>query len=194
MASFDIDLVPLRPNKPELSRTVLAAAWPLTACLSIPMMRLGAAVLLILPGPVAAARADAPDAASETVDRRVAEILAKAADAYAVAPASSASRCDAPAADPASNEIVVCSRNTTRDQRIDSSAESDPHSRAALHALASGGRHTPWVSNLPDCTVERCIRIGGAPPPIHLIDLAKIPEPPPGSDADKIARGEKRAD
>ena len=35
-----------------------------------------------------------------------------------------------------------------------------------------------------------CLTVGKVPPPIYYIDLSKIPEAPPGSDADKIAKGE----
>ena len=38
-----------------------------------------------------------------------------------------------------------------------------------------------------------CFTVGKVPPPIYYIDLSKIPLPPPGSDAEKIAKGEMRA-
>jgi hypothetical protein len=34
----------------------------------------------------------------------------------------------------------------------------------------------------------KCIRGGYAPPPVYYIDVTKLPEPPPGSDAEKIAK------
>ena len=50
----------------------------------------------------------------------------------------------------------------------------------------------PNVSGLPDCS-SGCIRVGKTPRRPLLIDLDTIPEAPPGSDADRIARGEMAA-
>ena len=52
----------------------------------------------------------------------------------------------------------------------------------------------PNVSGLPDCRQQSaCIGFGKKPPDPLIIDLKAIPEPPPGSDADLIARGLKPA-
>lgn len=50
----------------------------------------------------------------------------------------------------------------------------------------------PNVSGLPDCS-RGCIGFGSAPAPMYFFDITKLPEAPPDSDADKIARGEIRA-
>jgi hypothetical protein len=139
------------------------------------------------------AQVGAPAAAQDATDKRVQELIAQERDTYGPPPLPST---DAPRQgcdDSKTAEIVVCGRERVRNQRIPSTAESDPNSREAQHALNSGGARTPWVSNLPDCSVERCTRIGKAPPPIYIIDMKAIAEPPADSDADKIARGEMRA-
>lgn len=88
------------------------------------------------------------------------------------------------------NEIVVCAQDESRFRAL-STAEEDPESDAALN---DGLPRAPDFSGGP-CNPKHvgCITGGWAPPPIYLIDLEAIPEPPPGSDADKIARGEMRA-
>lgn len=50
----------------------------------------------------------------------------------------------------------------------------------------------PNVSGLPDCS-RGCIGFGSAPTPMYFFDITKLPEAPPDSDADRIARGEIRA-
>jgi len=89
-------------------------------------------------------------------------------------------------------DIVVCAPDN--DQfRIKSTAEEDPNSRQALD---DGRLHPPNVSGLPDCSPgskNGCIGIGRAPPPLYIIDLDAIPQAPAGSDADKVAKGEMRA-
>ena len=51
----------------------------------------------------------------------------------------------------------------------------------------------PNVSGLPDCSQATCIKMGRQPRQVNLIDLDAIPEAPPGSDADRIAKGEMAA-
>lgn len=99
-------------------------------------------------------------------------------------------RCEAPRG----NDIVVCARNN--DQfRAQSSSDEDPTSSAGTN----DGRLTP-----PDVAGNGIFKgkptMGGMclippcpPPPVYMIDLSTIPEAPPGSDADKIAKGEVRA-
>jgi hypothetical protein len=58
-----------------------------------------------------------------------------------------------------------------------------------------GVPRAPNVSGLPDCaTALFCAQhLGAKPRQLYIIDLKAIPEPPPGSDADKIAKGEMAA-
>ena len=88
--------------------------------------------------------------------------------------------------------IVVCAKDHTARYRVPSSIDDNPRSHAAR---SDGALHAPNVSlNRCDHVEEvHCQYKGYAPPPIYYIDLAKIPLPPPGSDADKIAKGEMRA-
>ena len=87
------------------------------------------------------------------------------------------------------SEIVVCAQDESQFRAL-STAEEDPTSDAALD---DGLPRAPDFSKRCDPTYIGCITSGWAPPPIYLIDLKAIPEPPPGSDADKIAKGEMRA-
>ena len=88
-----------------------------------------------------------------------------------------------------SREIVVC-------------ADPDKNTRDRLplrKELDSAKSTRTGVPRAPDLDGIKCRpgadgvcrgNIGRAPPPIYYIDLSKIPEAPPGSDADKIAKGE----
>ena len=102
--------------------------------------------------------------------------------------------CDNP--DPLAPEgegtIVVCRRVNRDKYRVPSTAESDPKSAQALH---DGLPRAPYVGSIPDCATPgvHCMRMGHAPSPIYYIDLSKLPMPPPGSDADLIAKGEAPA-
>ena len=56
-------------------------------------------------------------------------------------------------------------------------------------------RVAPDVSGLPSCAgATMCAQhLGRKPRQLYIIDLKAIPEPPAGSDADKIAKGEMAA-
>lgn len=77
------------------------------------------------------------------------------------------------------SEIVVCvEHEDPAKQYVPSDTDSgDPD---------DGVPRAPNVSGLP----SGGMRIGKTPRHPLVIDLSKIPEPPPDSDADKIARGE----
>lgn len=90
--------------------------------------------------------------------------------------------------DPLNDAIVVCARDESPRYRIPSTQDDNPRSDAALK---TGQLVPPDVSGLPKCGV--CIRGGWAPPPVYYIDVTKLPEPAPGTDAWKIAHGEMRA-
>ena len=80
------------------------------------------------------------------------------------------------------DEIVVCAEHEDpAKQYVPSDADSgDPD---------DGVPRAPDVTGLP----SGGMRIGKTPRHPLIIDLKSIPEAPPGSDADKIARGEKAA-
>jgi hypothetical protein len=85
-------------------------------------------------------------------------------------------------------EIVVCARNHSDRYRIPSTSAENPNSPEALR---TGALHPPDVYSHPSDGVK--IGFGHVPPPIYYIDTTKLPMPPPGSDADKIAKGEMAA-
>ena len=82
------------------------------------------------------------------------------------------------------DEITVCAPDHGADQRVPSSTESDPTSRAALR---DGRPHAPQLDGGYCAT---CKHFGNVPPPVYYFDIKALPEAPEGSDADKIAKGE----
>lgn len=89
-----------------------------------------------------------------------------------------------------SQEIVVCI-DRGEDQRIPSTAESDPTSHEALY---DGVPRAPQLDR-GSCKGQPGCMIGGwAPPPVYYIDVKALPQAPKGSDADLIAKGEKAED
>jgi hypothetical protein len=89
-----------------------------------------------------------------------------------------------------SEEIVVCV-DRGEDQRVPSTAESDPTSREALF---DGVPRAPQLDRGSCKGQAGCITGGWVPPPVYYIDLAALPQAPTGSDADLIAKGEKAED
>ena len=84
------------------------------------------------------------------------------------------------------DEIVVCGPQVDPDRyRVPSPTDQG--------RTDDGVPRAPNVSGLPDCSRATCIRVGKQPRQVNLIDLGAIPEAPPGSDADKIAKGEMAA-
>jgi hypothetical protein len=86
------------------------------------------------------------------------------------------------------DQIVVCARHEDpRTQYVPSSTDNGD--------TYDGVPHAPNVSGLPDCAAATvCAQhLGKQPRQLYIIDLKAIPEPPAGSDADKIARGEMAA-
>ncbi|WP_305097412.1 hypothetical protein [Croceibacterium aestuarii] len=87
--------------------------------------------------------------------------------------------------EPTGNEIVVCR------EAVDPDKYSVP-SDADLGVVKDEIPRAPDVSGLPDCSKpSTCMAIGEKPRDPLIIDLDAIPEAPPGSDADLIARGLK---
>lgn len=144
------------------------------------MRRLGLAVLLALSHP-ALAQTD-PDAA----DRRVAEMLLQAKAVYGVP--DPRERCRPK---PGSDEIVVCV-DRGEDLKVDR-GDPDPNTLEGRRALDGGIPRAPQFDRGSCRGKPGCITGGWAPPPVYYVDVTKLPEPPEGSDADKIAKGEMEA-
>src|SRR3546814_289347 len=85
-------------------------------------------------------------------------------------------------------DIVVCA-DRPDEFRMPSTADSDPNSKEALD---DGRLHTPDVSGGGIFKGKPTMGFGKVTVP-YMIDLSSIPEAPEGSDADKVAKGEKRA-
>ncbi len=134
-------------------------------------------VMLVNQTPAAAQEQSDADA-----DASAAARIAEARATYLPAPRQR-STCNK---DADSTEIVVCAPDRGEDQRVPSSADSDPRSRSALR---TGMPSAPNVSGLPDCS-SGCIGMGWAPPPVYYIDVKALPQAPEGSDAEKVAKGE----
>ncbi len=128
---------------------------------------------------IAALLAPANAVAQDAADKRVAEMMANARDAYAVP--KKPTRCQETAV---AGEIVVCGREDDGSNRIEGDAGSTntgvPHTDVGTHSNLGG-------VSVRGCFLQKC------PKPVYLIDLSKIPLAPAGSDADKIAKGEMRA-
>jgi hypothetical protein len=86
-----------------------------------------------------------------------------------------------------SGDIVVCAPDHGEDQRIPPTSESDPNSREALR---DGIPHAPQFDK---GYCAKCAHFGKVPPPVYYFDIRALPEPPKGSDADQIAKGEMPA-
>jgi hypothetical protein len=139
-------------------------------------------LLLVLAEPAPAQTGDEIDA---RVEQRIAEARAKFG-----APAPRR-RCESDSSD--DDAIVVCAPDRGEDQRVPSTAETDPNSLAARLYLDNGVPRAPQLDRGSCKGQAGCIVGGWAPPPVYYIDLRAIPEAPEGSDADKIAKGEMPA-
>lgn len=109
-----------------------------------------------------------------------------------VLPKPPAKRCS-PTAKDGAKEIVVCGEQDDAEFRVKSSAELDPTSKEATD---DGQLHAPDVSGdgifKGPATIGGLCLIGGCPPPpAYMIDFDELPDAPPGSDADRISKGEK---
>jgi len=105
------------------------------------------------------------------------QALENARAVYSAAPHKAA-----PCPESTGDEIVVCAEHEDpATQHVPSDSDSgDPR---------DGVPRAPDVSGLP----SGGMRIGKTPRHPLIIDLSKIPEAPAGSDADRIAKGEKAA-
>jgi len=138
---------------------------------------------------VALTLAASPLAAQETDTTET----AAAPPAYGPAlPKPPPKRCS-PTAKDGAKEIVVCGAQDDAEFRVKSSAELDPNSKEATD---DGQLHAPDVSGdgifKGPATISGLCLIGGCPPPpAYMINFDELPDAPPGSDADKISKGEK---
>jgi hypothetical protein len=102
----------------------------------------------------------------------------------------------APCPNARGDEIVVCAE-------LENPATQYVPSNTDNGDTDDGTPHAPDVSGMPQCHTEGftfsgslsfCAKhLGKQPRQLYIIDLKAIPEAPPGSDADKIARGEQAA-
>ena len=144
---------------------------------AVQRMILGLAMVLALPGLVHA-QSD-PDA----LDAKVAERIDQAKSVYGVP--DPRLRCRPT---PGSDEIVVCV-DRGEDQRVDRGPP-DPNSLEGRRALNGGVPRAPQFDRGSCKGQPGCITGGWAPPLVYYVDVTALPEAPPGSDADKIAKGE----
>ena len=89
-----------------------------------------------------------------------------------------------------SGEIIVCRRRSDLDEYGYDKARAER--RYARETMNKGNPSAPDVFGIPDhgvvaargCFIPPC-----PPPPAYIIDFESLPDAPPGSDADRIARG-----
>ena len=134
---------------------------------------------LIVPTGLVAQAPPGPDA----TDRKVGAMIETAHAAYGVKDPRAGCR------PKVGDEIVVCADHG-EDQRVPSSAETDPNSRAARRALDGG---IPRAPQFDKGYCASCQHFGSVPAPIYYVDVTKLPAPPAGSDAEAIANGEQPA-
>ena len=92
-----------------------------------------------------------------------------------------------------SGEIVVC-RRLNAAEAVSGFDLQDWERRYAAATMDKDNPKTPDF--IRDCAEQGwpvgCFKLGTAPPPAYMIDFDSLPDAPPGSDADLIARGEKK--
>lgn len=89
-----------------------------------------------------------------------------------------------------SGEIVVCGRSGENTDGVWNKGEWER--RHAAETMNKGNPQAPEAFGIPNhgTPVARGCFIGPCPPPLAImIDIEALPEAPPGSDADRIARG-----
>lgn len=90
-----------------------------------------------------------------------------------------------------SGEIVVCGSQPAEDQRITSREEAQNRYAAATKGGSTPDVAGPGIFRGPATLGGICVKgIFNCPkPPAVFVDVAALPKAPPGSDADRIARG-----
>ncbi len=91
-------------------------------------------------------------------------------------------------------EIVVCAPvQDDSEFRVESSGDLDPDGLGS----DDGVPRAPDVHGIPDIggvTITGCFLPPCPPPPAYIVDFDALPEPPEGSDADRLSKGEIRVD
>lgn len=83
--------------------------------------------------------------------------------------------------------IIVCGgREASEAERLPLRDQTD-----SARSTNDGLPRAPNVLGLPPCKGNGvCKGFGSVPPPMYYFDITALPEPPAGSDADRIAKGE----
>lgn len=131
------------------------------------------------------APAEAP-AQAEEVDNRAVNILITVprGDVSEAQAKECEDRADAGAI---SGEIVVCRRIGEDPSNYFSGSRTAAQKRYAQETAFKGDPRAPNTFGIANH--GNAIGFGSVPPPALLIDVESLPPPPPGSDADRIARG-----
>ena len=145
------------------------------------MRRLGLGLLALVIVPAGAVAQPLPDPGA--TDLAVADRLDQAKAVYGVKDPRAGCR------PKVGDEIVVCADHG-EDQRVPSTAETDPDSREARRALDGG---IPRAPQFDRGYCASCQHFGSVPPPVYYVDVTKLPAAPAGSDAEAIANGEQAA-
>ena len=94
-----------------------------------------------------------------------------------------------------SGEIIVCRRKAD-DAKYRTTSREEAENRYARETMNKGNPQTPDVAGpgifRGPATIGGICGIGLGkcpPPPAYMIDFASLPPTPPGSDADRVARG-----
>lgn len=144
------------------------------------------AAILLLPTAIPALAQDELEAQQASPPERI-DLLAKPTDDDAPLEDCSAEQ----EAASISGEIVVCRRRRDQSNERYSSSE-EAERRYAAETMDKDSPRAPDVFGITNqgVTVARGCFIGPCPPPpAYIIDVEALPEAPPGSDADRIARG-----
>ncbi|NVD44634.1 hypothetical protein [Qipengyuania atrilutea] len=128
---------------------------------------------------------ETPPPAANTAEQAIDE----ARDAYGPPPPNEECRVEQDAAT-ITGEIIVCRRlGDQSEYRLVTPSEATK--RYAEETMNEGNPKTPdFISDCHDQGWPAgCVRVGSVPPPAYIIDFDTLPDAPPGSDADRIARG-----